>query len=365
MTITADPWLAPDLSAGPRVVRQRLLRAHEGFDGRDPAAGVRPVIARSWRRSLRAGVSRSGPEPSWLARDELETLRATHPLRGIVPVVRDLLVRDADRNDMIVALGDASGRLLWVEGHAGLRTRAERMGFVPGAAWSEDEAGTAAPGMAVRLDHPVQIFGAEHWAEAAAEWSCSAAPVHDPVTGAVLGFLDVTGGDDLARPAALTLVRAAASAAESHLLLLARRGPHPAPPARRLEVLGHPRLDGTALPVRHAEILVLLAGRPDGLTAEELGLLLHPRGLTPVTVRAEVARLRRRWHVDVSPRPYRLRTSVDSDLAELVAALREGRGTDATRLYGQGLLPGSDSPAVREIDAELSAAVARTRITAV
>ncbi len=44
------------------------------------------------------------------------------------------------------------------------------------------------------LDRAVQIRGAEHYNRIVHPWSCTAAPVHDPVTGALLGVIDITGG---------------------------------------------------------------------------------------------------------------------------------------------------------------------------
>src|SRR5690625_2080601 len=120
---------------------------------------------------------------------------------------------------MIVAVGVAYGRLLWVEGDRHLRGRAESMSFVEGARWSESDVGTNAPGTALAVDSPVQIFAAEHFAAVVHPWSCSAAPVHEPITGELLGVIDVTGGDHVAAPHMLTLVRAAVSAAESELVI--------------------------------------------------------------------------------------------------------------------------------------------------
>lgn len=50
-----------------------------------------------------------------------------------------------------------------MEGDAGLRAGAEDMGFVVGASWSEADAGTNAPGTALTLNAPVQIFASEHF----------------------------------------------------------------------------------------------------------------------------------------------------------------------------------------------------------
>ena len=80
-----------------------------------------------------------------------------------MPVIRRLLVEDAEADRMIVAVTDAGGRMLWVEGDARLRSRAAGMNFVEGARWAEDVAGTNAPGTALAVDHAVQIYGSEHY----------------------------------------------------------------------------------------------------------------------------------------------------------------------------------------------------------
>ena len=65
--------------------------------------------------------------------------------------------------------------------------KAEAMNFVPGADWSERSAGTNAPGTALALDRELQIRGSEHFSRIVQPWSCTAAPVHDPDSGALLG----------------------------------------------------------------------------------------------------------------------------------------------------------------------------------
>ena len=59
--------------------------------------------------------------------------------------------------------------------------------------WSEDSAGTNAIGTALAIDHAVQVFSAEHFLADQHAWWCSAAPIHDPVTGALLGVVDISG----------------------------------------------------------------------------------------------------------------------------------------------------------------------------
>src|SRR3954468_5759388 len=61
-----------------------------------------------------------------------------------------------------------------------------------------------------------------------------------------------------------------------------------------------------ALSPRHAELLVILALRPGGLSAGALARALHGPGAKAVTVRAELARLRRSVGNVVAAQPYRL-----------------------------------------------------------
>jgi hypothetical protein len=273
---------------------------------------------------------------------------------------------------MIVAVTDAAGRMLWVEGDSRLRDRAAGMHFVEGAAWSEGVAGTNAPGTALALDHAVQIYGSEHYRRPIQAWSCSAAPVHDPLTGALLGAIDVTGGDHVASPYVLTLVRATAAAAESELRWLCRDRALPAdrlPAGRRpvvpaLDVLGRDRarLRTAAgvqeLSLRHSELMVLLAeaaAAGTGRTAEQLAAECHAGDAAAVTVRAELSRLRRLVGDSlVGSRPYRLLGPVRTDAQDVRGLIAQGAVGSALDRYRGPLLPGSLAPGVRAARARLA-----------
>lgn len=223
-----DPWVALEPGADPAERVRLLRRAHETFT----AAGtvprpVRAVVADSWRRSARAGVGPDGAARVELDDGELGAYRCEHPLARVMPLFRELMGTFAADGEHLLAVCDARGRLLWVEGHAATRRQADRMNFVPGARWAESAVGTNAPGTAVALDRPVQVFAAEHFIRQVQPWTCAAAPVHDPRTGRVLGAVDITGGDGLAHPHSLGFVQAVARAAEAHLALLAPSGRPP------------------------------------------------------------------------------------------------------------------------------------------
>jgi hypothetical protein len=93
------------------------------------------------------------------------------------------------------------------------------MNFTEGTLWSEPGAGTNAIGTAIAADHAVQVFGPEHFSEAVQRWTCSAAPIHDPDSGALLGVIDLTGDFSDVHPHSLAVATATAHAVEAMLRL--------------------------------------------------------------------------------------------------------------------------------------------------
>lgn len=370
-------WNAWSWETDPDALRRDVAVAHERFTCSGRLSGrVRPVVGESWRRSALHGVDpdRSLPRLE-LTGPALHAHRGAHPLAAAMPLLRRLLL-DTAPGPQIVAVGDASGRLLWVEGDHHLRGRAEAMHFVEGADWRESSVGTNAPGVALTLDHEVQVFASEHFSRGVQRWSCSAAPLHDPDTGALIGVLDLTGADPLASPQALALVRAAATAAEMEIRAQRASGLLPAPCASgdpgqaRLRVLGRDHglfeADGQTveLSTRHSEILLLLARHPRGLTGDALGALLHERDAAPVTVRAEMSRLRRLLGSGLlASRPYRLCRPLTTDLDEVRRHLAEGACRRAVHLYEGPVLPRSEAPGVAEAREELQAEVCEVLAT--
>ncbi|MFJ6700047.1 GAF domain-containing protein [Streptomyces sp. NPDC091272] len=364
-----DAWVALEPGADPGARLGALHRAYDTFT----SAGrierpVRSVVAESWRRSARALVSPEGQARVELAEDELGPYREGHPLARAMPLLRELMGAYAHDGGHLLAVCDAHGRLLWVEGDARSRERAGRMNFVPGARWAEASVGTNAPGTALALDRPVQVFAAEHFLRPVHPWTCAAAPLHDPRTGRLLGAVDITGGDSLAHPHSLAFVQAVASAAESHLALLA-----PSPPADTDRALLYALGRDEALLVaagskvrlsrRHSEIAVLLARHPEGLSGDELLCELYEdESVTPVTLRAELSRMRRLLGPQLlRSRPYRLTVPLDADFTVVARRLGSGAVAAAMGAYRGPLLPASQAPAVvrlrRRLEGELRAAL--------
>jgi uncharacterized protein YndB with AHSA1/START domain len=370
---------SPGGRAGTESPLSAIRAAHELFvagevdDSYLESIPVRRVVAESWRRSLARGVDpdRGGSQSSDLAHS-IARMRAAHPLSSALPVIRRLLVEDARSSGVMVAITAADGTLLWVEGDPDACRKAERMNFVPGADWSERGAGTNAPGTALALDAELQIRGIEHFSRIVQPWSCTAVPVHDPATGALIGAIDLTGGPAVASPQTLALVRATVAAVENHLALLRLtepRRPDATPGLPRLTVLGADRPQwvvtdergrphGTTLTGRHADILVLLSRHPEGLSADHLAILLDDKDLDVVTIRAEMSRLRKVVGAGfIESRPYRLTAPITSDLAEVFDALTAGDVTVALDRYSGPLLSQSVSPAIARLRTELTSSL--------
>ncbi|MGN0064960.1 MAG: transcriptional regulator, partial [Nocardioides sp.] len=333
---------------------------------------MRAEVADSWHLSAASGVdAETVAAPITLDGSDLRDQRRAHPLARVFPLLDDVLGQAARDCGAVMAVSDAQGQLLWLSGsHASLRA-AESIGFVEGSNWDERLAGTNAPGLALRLDQSAQVRGAEHFRRSVHEWSCAATPIHHPTSSTLLGVLDITGGDAIAVPQTMGMVRAAARMAEAELardLLVrdarSRDGEYAEPPAGRtgsldvvIETLGRHEAvltvdDGRGrrtplrLSPRHSEIALLLAAAPRGLSGDELAVLVYEDDGASSTLRAEMNRLRNLLGDLLVSRPYRLDAGVTGDWLALEAMLSAGDVRRALQDYRGPVLPRSTAPGV-------------------
>jgi signal transduction histidine kinase len=214
-----NPWLSLDAATPPALRARELRREWEQFISGGRANGVRAPVADSWRRSLDAGVDPSESRAPVIAdRHDASARWEVHPLRQAAPLIRECLARIAAESEHLIVVSDAAGLLLQLEGNARVRSQAaDSMNFTKGALWSENGAGTNAIGTALAADHAVQIFATEHFVEVVQAWTCSAAPVHDPETGELLGVIDLTGLKRDVHPRSLAVAITTARAVEGQL----------------------------------------------------------------------------------------------------------------------------------------------------
>lgn len=119
----------------------------------------------------------------------------------------------------IVSLADSVGYLLKILGDADVATDARRGNFVAGANWSEASAGTNAIGTCLVVNKPLQVFAPEHFCICSHKWTCSSAPIIDPVNNHTIGVLTLTGRYNNVHSHTLGMVFSAVYAIENELAL--------------------------------------------------------------------------------------------------------------------------------------------------
>lgn len=339
---------------------------------------MRAEVAESWQRSAASGVDAETVDtPITLSSDSLRDYREAHRLAQVFPLLDDVLGQAARDCDTIMAVSDEAGQLLWVCGKPDVLRAAEAIGFVEGSNWDERLAGTNAPGLALSTGRTATVIGTEHFRHSVRRWSCAATPIHDPVSASLLGVLDITGREAIAKPETVALVRAAARVAESEIARAALTTVTPTHDTQSnsmhilVESLGRteslltihngstPRKPLRLTP-RHSEIVLLLASAPRGLSGDELAVLLYEDDGGESTLRAELNRLRHLLGTDLLPsRPYRLAATVAADWLAVQAMLAAGDVRGAARAYRGPLLPRSVAPGVARLRADMEESLRR------
>jgi transcriptional regulator of acetoin/glycerol metabolism len=197
----------------------RLTDAWETFVlGKPETPGVRQVILDSWNRCLGSGLdARETRSPRVLSAEQVEDYLTTDPVFAEVKDVLPWLETAATDLGHLLVCCDASGHIMHLTGTGAVRRRADNMNFVPGADWSEFQAGTNAIGTAISTRSPIQVLGSEHYLQAAHGWTCSGAPIRDPATDAILAVIDLTGPKEVCQRHALLLVMMTAQLIEERL----------------------------------------------------------------------------------------------------------------------------------------------------
>ncbi|MFG2333347.1 GAF domain-containing protein [Streptomyces sp. NPDC048604] len=208
------------LAAMDAAQASRLLHRvrEETLAGRRPPIAPRPVIDASWRRMSQLGLDPDQSSRSvLLRRDELEERRRTTLIGEVMRTLTAGLSGIADASMQIMVVTDEHGRVLWRDGNLSVLRRASGICLEEGAAWSESSTGTNAVGTALAVRKAVQVHSAEHYLQTLHNWTCAAAPVHDPRDQRLLGIVDVSGPASSFHPATLALVASVAQLAEAEL----------------------------------------------------------------------------------------------------------------------------------------------------
>lgn len=245
----------------------RQARLHLLEYGNCPPGTIDERLAKSWQRSLAAGLLPTGR----LANTEHSSgtdlryaLTRNHDLLAHSRPVMEYLFEQVRHSQSMVILADNRGTLMHRLGDPYFLDKAERVALSCGASWHEDQRGTNAIGTALAEASGVEIHGSEHFLERNGFLTCAAAPIMS-ASGELLGILDISGEQRSGHPHTLGLVSTAARMIENGLVIASCRS------NIRLHLHAHPEGIGSV-----AEGIITLSDDGWIVGANRTGLaLLH------------------------------------------------------------------------------------------
>jgi sigma-54 dependent transcriptional regulator, acetoin dehydrogenase operon transcriptional activator AcoR len=179
----------------------------------DPGA-VSDFVAASWRRSRGAGVAADGGEVPFIGDIDI----SSRLVRCSQPII-DRLIDATEDIPLSIALSDNKARVLTrVDTTRTIGLLLDGIYLAPGFDYAEGHIGTNGVGTVLEAGRSAQIVGPEHFHERFQAYSCSGAPIHDPMTGRIEGVLDLTCLTEHSTPMLHSIVRSAANDIEQSLL---------------------------------------------------------------------------------------------------------------------------------------------------
>jgi transcriptional regulator of acetoin/glycerol metabolism len=181
--------------------RRGLYTAHEDFvdDGRITEDVVPTVVSQSWLRSRAAGVATDAS--NLLHTTYVQDLDLQRRLVECAAPILDRLHVDLSGMPFSVALTDEHARVLIRRDSGGQVGRLlDSVCFAPGFDYSENIVGTNGVGTAREAGMPVYIDGPQHFQDDFQNFTCAAAPIHNPLTRRLEGLIDVSCKSKHAHP---------------------------------------------------------------------------------------------------------------------------------------------------------------------
>lgn len=247
-------------------------RRHLLEHGHCPTGLVDERLARSWGRSMAAGLAPAGraaadlPSPGELR----EAMACNHSLLTHSRPIMEYLFDQVRHSHSVVVLADRAGMLMHTLGSPGFVDKAERVALTCGASWHESHRGTNAIGTALAEGTAVEVHGGEHFLERNSFLTCAASPILS-ATGELLGILDISGDHRNGHSHTLGLVSTAARMIENRLLVATCK--------RNVRLHLHREPEGIGIVAVSADGWIVGANR---VALTQLGLHMGDVGATPL-----------------------------------------------------------------------------------
>ena len=174
-------------------------------------------IAASWHRSKNFGLDPFFADMHVVSDQELNQRRRKIPelITSALPYMHKLFTLIKEEQ-AVITLSDADAVILEVL--ANPSTYPEISYPKEGTIHSEQFVGTSAIGLALAIDNPVEVIGAEHWRKVNHAWACYASPLH--AGKAIVGCINIacTITEYSNSPTIIPMVSASSNAIERELM---------------------------------------------------------------------------------------------------------------------------------------------------
>ncbi|TCN37672.1 regulatory Fis family protein [Kribbella orskensis] len=174
---------------------------------------VREPIQASWLRSSRLRVDTDNLDPAY------HELDGPTPLALSAAPVLSALANELANESVSIILTDQHGLVLQRAcPDPALVRQLDKAHLAPGFSYAEEEVGTNGIGTALEAGVPTMVTGSEHFTGSLGGFACAGAPIHHPVTGSLLGVLDLTSSVTHSNALLMFCARSTAQKIEHQLL---------------------------------------------------------------------------------------------------------------------------------------------------
>ncbi|MCF8590542.1 sigma-54-dependent Fis family transcriptional regulator [Gordonia liuliyuniae] len=179
-----------------------------------PTDGVRESISSSWRRSKAMDISADPIDLPFVREPELDS-----PLVAAARPIMRRLAEGLESEPVSAILTSDDGVVLSRVGAVGRLGRdLDTVRLAPGFSYAESFVGTNGIGTTLETRKPTLVVGAEHYRESLVDLACAGVPVVDPMSGRMLGVIDLTGRVEHGGGLMMTLALSTAKQIEDRLL---------------------------------------------------------------------------------------------------------------------------------------------------